>query len=219
VTVSSQEFLRILHDEAGELLSSQIERISAFRDLVVEENKIQNLTRLLDPRSFFEGHVLDVLELERSEALSSRNILDLGAGMGVPGVLHAIIYPEREISWVSSDSEKMKTEFSRRVVEKFSLNSVRITHLRAEDFLDTHSGEPFTVVSRAVGTVSKIYSWISRCSTWNKLVLLKGPRWEEEWTEFQRSGKRNQLSLSAEHRYTVGEEMKKRVIVSIERKK
>ena len=53
-----------------QILSSQltlpaetIHRIVAFRELLLAENERQNLTRIAGPQEFFEGHVLDCVEL------------------------------------------------------------------------------------------------------------------------------------------------------------
>jgi 16S rRNA G527 N7-methylase RsmG len=86
---------------------------------------------------------------------------------------------------------------------------------RAEVFLRKHRVE--SVVARAVGKVEKIFGWIQECSTWNKLILLKGPGWIEEWQEFEGSKFRKKLRVVGEHRYQVGASEKSRVIIALER--
>jgi 16S rRNA (guanine(527)-N(7))-methyltransferase RsmG len=212
----SPEFRRLLAEELGsELNSEQIERVVSFREEVLKENEVQNLTRLLSPRDFLDGHVLDSIHLKKS-GFVSYPALDLGAGMGVPGFLTALIYGVSvSETWVSCDSEAMKTAFTQRALEHFQLENVTTTSQRAEDYLDTHAVD--SVIARAVGPISRIYTWLERCSTWNKLVLLKGPKWEEEWTEFDRGTRKGKLTLAGEYRYEVGAEKKKRLIVRLER--
>jgi 16S rRNA (guanine527-N7)-methyltransferase len=208
----SSEFRAILDAEAAETLSSeQRERVVRFREEVLRENEVQNLTRILSPRDFYEGHVVDVLELRKFGIAFPA--LDLGAGVGVPGLLSAVIYGEE--GWISCDSEQKKAEFVSRMADFFELKGFRAVSGRAEDFLAKDRVE--TVVSRAVGPVSRIYGWIGACSTWNSLVLLKGPRWEEEWAEFQKTSQRKRLKIHSEQRYTVGPEAKRRVIVRLDR--
>lgn len=208
-------FREILTNElSNELTSNQIDRIVEFRDAVIQENSVQNLTRLLSPRDFVDGHVLDVIHLKKSGFLTFPT-LDLGAGMGVPGILYALIYgSDKAQSWISCDSEKTKADFASRVVNHFGLDAVEITSSRAEVYLSIH-GEIETIVMRAVGTISRIFAWLDRCSTWNKLILLKGPRWEEEWSEFQATSRRDKLSIGGTYRYEVGSEKKTRIIVEI----
>ncbi len=213
----SLEFKRLLENDSSlEFTSEQILRAVEFRDEVLKENEIQNLTRILSPVDFLEGHIRDVVHLRKS-GFVSYPALDLGAGMGVPGLLSAVIYgnPGSE-KWISSDSEGKKAEFAQRMIDHFHLDGVSAAAMRAEEVLTTqHVG---SIVARAVGPVSRIYAWIRGRSTWNNLILLKGPKWEEEWAEFQATAQRNHLILDGEYRYTVGEEKKSRVIIRLRRK-
>jgi len=213
----SSEFVRLLNESLGsELTDAQIERISKFREEVLKENEVQNLTRQLSPKDFFEGHVLDVVHLERS-GLLKLPALDLGAGMGVPGVLHALIYcPKGSSTWISCDSEQKKADFSRRMIDQFALEGASAASIRGEEVLGNHSVE--TVVSRAVGSVTKLYGWLRTRSTWNTLVLLKGPKWDEEWREFQSSPHQGRLVVDKVYEYDVGAEGKRLKIVRLRRK-
>jgi 16S rRNA (guanine(527)-N(7))-methyltransferase RsmG len=138
--------------------------------------------------------------------------MDLGSGGGVPGLLSALI---REDRWVLAESEKMKANFLRNVVEEMGLPHVEVVADRAEAWL--RSGRVDSIVARAVGKIQKIFAWIEHRSTWNNLILLKGPGWEAEWAEFQATPARNRLRVVSEHRYEVGADHKKRVIIRIER--
>lgn len=213
----SSEFVRLLKENLGsELSGDQISRISAFRDEVLKENEVQNLTRQLSPRDFYEGHVLDVVHLERS-GLLDLPALDIGAGMGVPGVLHALVYaPKGQKTWISSDSEQMKADFSRRMIEFFALEGVSAASMRGEDILSTQSVA--SVVARAVGSVTKIYGWLRTRSTWNTLILLKGPKWDEEWAEFERGPHRGRLYVDKIYEYSSGEVGKRLKIIRLFRK-
>jgi 16S rRNA (guanine527-N7)-methyltransferase len=214
--MADQEFMSLLTHEWPGLSMETQQRISDFRDWIVDESSRQNLTKLLSPREFIEGHVLDVKALLECR-LVDFPAMDLGSGGGVPGFLSAIISPDQ---WILADSEGHKAAFLSRSVEKFGVGGrVKVFSGRAEKFLAAVSEKeaPKSIVARAVGPVERIYSWIRPCSTWNNLVLLKGPRWEEEWTEFQQGRYRNELKWVDSFKYVVGEEKKQRIIVKIER--
>jgi 16S rRNA G527 N7-methylase RsmG len=211
----SPEFIHILRENLGtELTEDQIQRIASFREEVLKENAVQNLTRLLSPTEFYEGHVLDVVHLERSGLLEFP-ALDLGAGMGVPGLLHALIYSGGNRSWISCDSEGKKADFSKRMAEQFNLCGVSIFSSRGEEVLINQSVS--TVVARALGPVSRIYGWLRTRSTWNKLLLLKGPKWEEEWNEFERSPHQGRLFIEKKYEYRVGGERKQLKMIRLGR--
>lgn len=214
--MSNQGFIELLGGYWPELTPLQRDRVSDFRDVLIEANSKQNLTKLVSPEDFIEGHLLDVKEL-LSFAGVEYPAMDLGSGGGVPGLLAALIRPD---PWILADSETRKADFLSECVARWNLGErVRVVSGRAEEFLakcDPKSG-PRSIVARAVGPVSRIYSWIRTCSTWNNRVLLKGPRWEEEWAAFLDEKGRNQLSLGPSHNYLVGKENKQRIIVRLNR--
>ena len=201
---------------AAGLSEAQIRAASAFREAVLEENDRQNLTRLLSPADFFVGHVRDVLELRKfREGMGDlgRLALDLGTGAGVPGLLSAAIFSDER--WILVDSEIRKAEFLSRTVEALGLSGrVEVLHGRIEQLFGRIPD--VTVVSRAVGKVEKLMAWLDPCSTWNTLLLLKGPKWADEWQEFQQSRWRKALQQMARHEYSVNGQIS-RVIIQLAR--
>ncbi len=208
--MSDQEVFRGLAAGLG-LEGEALDRVVAFRELVLEENERQNLTRLVSPKEFFEGHLLDAVEVVKC-GLIEFPAMDLGSGVGVPGILSAILGGGR---WVLAESEGHKADFLRSAVEKLRLDSVEVFSGRGEDYLRDHSVG--SIVARAVGPVERIYAWIAKCSTWNTLVLLKGPGWAAEWEKFNLSRHRGRLEVASRHEYSVGEEAKSRMILSLRR--
>lgn len=194
----------------------QIEAATAFRAAVLDESERQNLTRLLGPEEFFRGHVLDVLELRqfRSKIGDLGNkALDLGTGAGVPGLLSAAIYPDER--WILVDSEVRKAEYLARTVDQLGLSDrVQVIHGRMEQV--SAQIPQVSIVSRAVGTVEKLMAWLDSCSTWNTMILLKGPKWNTEWAEFQQSRWRKLLQQGDRREYSVGDQIT-RVVIQLKR--
>ncbi len=195
-----------------ELSSEAEQKLTRFYELLKEENKKQNLTRLIEPRDFIEGHVYDAWKLHHSGFLHSPS-LDLGSGAGSPGLICALFNPQHQ--WVLTDSEKRKAAFLIQAQKQLQLENCQVFADRAERLLKSKPVPCITV--RAVGTVSKIFALLSTCSTWNTLLLLKGPRWQEEWTEFQGGSFRSQLKIEAVQNYEVGIERKKRLLINLKR--
>ena len=211
--MSSDEFRVLLQQEWPELSLEAQKRAELFFDLVRKENEVQNLTRLISPADFIFGHVLDVRELLKSGLLSFP-AMDLGSGCGVPGLLCALL---ADGNWVLAESEGHKAEFLERAAEECGLTGrVSVFKGRAEDYLKSNTVN--CIVARAVGPVGRIFNWIKNCSTWNKLVLLKGPSWTSEWSEFLLSNDRKKLLIGNTYEYSVGPEKKSRVIVELNRK-
>ena len=218
---ASEEFARVLDEHRGEWapvvsgvsVDSARDLLVRYRELVCAENEVQNLTRILGPLDFYRGHVLDVVALHKSGFFSERNF-DLGSGAGVPGLISACL--NSQLLWTLGESEGRKADFLARAADALGLKNVGVATGRAEDTLLNQPS--IRVISRAVGPVLRIFNWIEKCSTWNTLVLFKGPNWEEEWSEFQRSGKRSKLKLANSHTYEIpGPETKHRLIVELTR--
>lgn len=188
------------------LSARSAERIVEYHRLVLEENERQNLTRLIEPGAFFSGHVLDVLELRKARMAWGEDFsapwVDLGSGAGVPGLLSAVVFEEE--SWVLVEAERRKAEFLERATASLGLGArVRVIHGRMEKIQADLGAEG--VASKAVGPVGRIYPWLRESSTWNSLVLFKGPRWAEEWEEFRQGPWATELQASNEWRYSTPE--------------
>lgn len=188
-------------------------RVSAYYRLLLEGNEVQNLTRLIAPQDFIEGHLLDVLELEKTGWIQSE-AMDLGSGCGVPGLLAACVNPKTK--WLLAESELRKREFLDATTRSLGLASQVRVGARGEEILRKIPIQ--LVVVRAVGKVSKLWSYLGACSTWNTLILFKGPAWAEEWNDFQQNSEGAKFLRVAEvHEYVVGDEQKKRSLVRLER--
>ena len=196
------------------LTLEQRQRVFSFYQLLLKENQIQNLTRLISAQDFVEGHLIDVLELMKSGFLTSTQVIDLGSGGGVPGLLSALLDGK---NWVLVEAEKRKADFLKQTSEQLGLSpAVSVFAQRIEEFLSSQE-QSYPIVARAVGPVDRIYAWIRGCSTWNTLVLFKGPGWDAEWSKFLQTKYRKELSWVRTHEYSVGAEKKIRRIVEIKR--
>jgi 16S rRNA (guanine527-N7)-methyltransferase len=202
--------------QLGELLSDfsdeTREKVLSFYQLLAAENQVQNLTRLISPADFWSGHLIDVLELQKTGWVDYPAV-DLGSGCGVPGLLSALVEPQE---WCLVESEKRKAEFLDRVVRELKLESlVTVRAERLESYLRAES--TCSIVARAVGPVERIFSWIVKRSTWNNLVLLKGPGWDNEWEAFQKGRFKGQLEVSGIHSYRIEKTDRERKIVKLVR--
>jgi 16S rRNA (guanine527-N7)-methyltransferase len=196
--------------------TENIDLLERFYDLTLAESKIQNLTTLLKPEEFFEGHFVDVFELLESHFPLNAPLVDLGSGGGVPGIPYTILSGEPVIL---IESEIRKTEFLVRAVEALGLaGRIQVVRGRAEEVLP--SLKPVTVMARAVGPVDRLLRFLKNCSTWNDLILFKGPKWEEEWEKSLLSIRKERLpkvKIHTEYQYTLGLTEKSRKIIHLKR--
>jgi len=209
--VDVESLKAMLLEPRYELSAQKLEKILTYYSLLIRENEKQNLTRLISPQDFLEGHFLDCFEAEKS-GLVDLEAIDLGSGCGVPGVLMAILNPARK--WILCESEVGKAKFLETAVVEIGLSlQVQVFYGRIETLLKERSTH--SVVARAVGTAEKLLGWLDSSSTWNNLVLFKGPKWEEELKELGRSKfKRSAQGVQA-YTYVVGVEKKQRILVKL----
>jgi len=127
-----------------------------FYQMLVEKNKVMNLTGITDFEEVLQKHFLDsVYGLEETMSNASY-ILDLGTGAGFPGMPLKILYPEKE--FVLMDSLKKRLTFLDEVRNELNLSKISFVHGRAEDLgHDQSYREKFDLVlSRAVAKLSTL---------------------------------------------------------------
>ncbi len=170
--------------EAPELESESIRlQIQRYCVLLWHKNQELNLTRHCDWETFVSRDLVDTLQLSRLIP-ADQEVLDIGSGGGVPGLLLAILRPDVEVSLAESTGKKAHalTEFA----EALSLN-VLIYADRAEKLLLDFRFDVST--ARAVGPLSKLCQLFEdRWPHLGRLLAIKGPGWVEEERQARDAG-------------------------------
>ena len=130
------------------------EKISDFYQLLVEKNKVMNLTSITEYDDFVIRHLCDSLLSCRIHGFCNQSLIDVGTGAGFPGIPLKIFFPSLEI--VLLDSLNKRLLFLDEVIEKLDLKNIHTVHGRAEDLgKDPLYREKFDlVVSRAVASLN-----------------------------------------------------------------
>lgn len=111
----------------------KIDKLMSFLDLLVEKNKVMNLTAIREEKDILEKHFIDSLLLTNIIKDEEKKIIDLGTGAGFPGLVLAIYYPEKKFLLVDSVSKKIN--FINEVIEKLELKNVITSNKRAEELI------------------------------------------------------------------------------------
>ncbi len=131
------------------------DRLMAFLSLLQRWNRVYNLTALRDPNEMLSHHLVDclaVLPALRRHAATGSNlqVLDVGSGGGLPGVVLAILQPDWQISCV--DTVSKKTSFIRQAGAELGLPNLMALHSRVEDL---PAGRGFDLItSRAFASLA-----------------------------------------------------------------
>ena len=135
------------------LADRDVGRLLDYVRLIERWNAAYNLTAVRDPRDMVVQHVLDCLAAaaalgRRNGAGSGERLIDVGSGAGLPGIVIAIAWPEREVTCV--DSVGKKSAFITQAAGTLGVGNVRALHARVERIADRFD----VVVSRAFASLA-----------------------------------------------------------------
>lgn len=146
--------LQQLHIELSE---KQMEQFLQYYEMLVEKNKVMNLTAITEFDEVVEKHFLDSVSLTQQLDLHQPlKVLDLGTGAGFPGIPLKIVFPELEITLM--DSLNKRVLFLQYVISSLQLENIEAVHGRAEEAARNKKyRESFDLcVSRAVANISTL---------------------------------------------------------------
>ena len=152
-----EKFQKGLDELQITLSEEQINRFMKYYEMLIEKNKVMNLTAITEFDEVIEKHFLDSISLIKVKNLNQKlSVLDLGTGAGFPGIPLKIAFPELEVTLV--DSLNKRILFLQEVIAELNLKNVSATHERAEIIAnDPNFREKFDLcVSRAVANLSTL---------------------------------------------------------------
>jgi 16S rRNA (guanine527-N7)-methyltransferase len=159
-----------------EVTPAQQEQLMDYLGLMFKWNAVYNLTSLRDPMQMVTHHLLDSLAAVPAFA-SARNVLDVGSGGGLPGIVLAIVRPDMKVSMI--DTVHKKTAFLTQVKAELGLANVTVYTARVEQL---QVSEKFDVItSRAFADLSDFVNWSSHLlAEPGRYIALKGVAPEDE---------------------------------------
>ena len=140
-----------------ELSKEQYSQYVTYYNMVVEKNKVMNLTGITEFDEFIDKHYIDSLSIVNAVDMTRVNsIIDVGTGAGFPGIPLKIAFPHLKITLLDSLNKRIK--FLNEVIEALGLEKITAIHGRAEDYAkDAAYREQYDLcVSRAVANLATL---------------------------------------------------------------
>ena len=132
---------------APQIYTQTVDKFLQFSDLLLEKNKVMNLTAVTDPDEVISRHFLDCAVLA-PRMISGERVIDVGTGAGFPGLPLAILCPDTR--FVLLDALRKRIDFLNETIEVLGLGNVTAVHARAEEYAKEHRAAFDGAVSRAV---------------------------------------------------------------------
>lgn len=182
---SLKQFYKDLDELHIKLSDSQVRQFLVYYEMLIEKNKVMNLTAITEFDEVMKKHFIDSLSLVKAYDLNNLDcgisLIDIGTGAGFPGIPLKIAYPNLKVTLM--DSLNKRIDFLNEVICQLELTGIDFIHGRAEDYAkpDLLREKYDLCVSRAVANLSVLSEYcLPYVKTGGKFISYKSEKLVEE---------------------------------------
>lgn len=211
--MNKEEFEKELLKLGIVLTEKQKSQLEEFYNILIEENKKINLTRILEKEDVYLKHFYDSLTIVKVVDFSKINTLcDVGSGAGFPGIVLKIVFPNLKV--VLIDSLQKRVNYLNRTIESLGLENIKAIHTRSEDYKETFD----LVVARAVARLDKLINWCSHLIRKNQLFVAMKANVDDELVGIDKTLTKNNCLVESIEKFNLPKENSNRALVVIRKK-
>lgn len=196
-----------------------LDKLDAYYNLLVYENKYYNLTAIREEKDIVIKHFYDsLIYSEHLKLVKGMKVIDIGTGAGFPGLLIAILNPD--VSFTLVDSVNKKVNFLNIVIDKLSLKNVVTLNKRSELLgKDLSYRENFDIgIARSVAYLPTLSEYIlPLIKVGGKMILSKEMPIEEELLSSKKALEILGGKLINQYYYKLPEFINNRIILEFEK--
>ncbi len=160
-------------------------RFEMYCRLLLETNKVMNLTAITEEDEVARLHFLDCAALLALPEPPRGKVVDVGSGAGFPGLPLKILRPETDLTLL--DSQKKRVGFLKDTCAALGFPDVTCLHARAEESPKLRESFDFAL-SRAVARLNLLCELcLPLVRVGGAFLAMKGPEPQEEIDEAARA--------------------------------
>ena len=207
-----KEYLNEININATEKQIAELER---FKDLLVEKNKVMNLTGITESDEVDRLHFTDsAYPLTLAELKNAKRIIDVGTGAGFPGIVLKILAPEKEI--LLNDSLLKRLKFLDEVILDLDLKDIETVHARSEDLahVNGHREAYDVAISRAVARLATLTEYmLGFVKVGGYMLSMKSGDIDEEAAEAKKAVTAMGGEIVDVHKYRLFDEFDRSIVI------
>lgn len=172
--MNKKEFIQEINKLGIQLTDEQLHQLDKYYQLLIEWNKVMNLTGITEEKEVYLKHFYDSLTIAKVIDLTKeKSLCDVGSGAGFPGMVLKIVFPNLKVTLVDSLNKRIK--FLTEVANELNLKDIALVHARAEDFAKNNREKFDVVTARAVAPINVLLEYCLPLTKVGKyFIALKG---------------------------------------------
>ena len=172
--MNKKEFIHEINKLGIQLTDEQLHQLDKYYQLLIEWNKVMNLTGITEEKEVYLKHFYDSLTIAKVIDLTKeKSLCDVGSGAGFPGMVLKIVFPNLKVTLVDSLNKRIK--FLTEVANELNLKDIALVHARAEDFAKNNREKFDVVTARAVAPINVLLEYCLPLTKVGKyFIALKG---------------------------------------------